>query len=538
MTAFGIDLGTTNSCIAYVDEEVGRPVVVPNAVGENTTPSVVYFERRGRVVVGDAAKDAALLAPHLTVQLVKRQMGRDDVTYPFHGETYTPETVSALILKELADGARRRLGRPVEDVVITVPAYFGVAEREATRRAGEIAGLTVLDVLAEPVAAALSRQDHKPVEGARHVLVYDLGGGTFDTTVIRMDGEDVQVLCTGGDRELGGADWDARVRDYLVGAFTERHPRLDPTADEEFMQDVWIKAEKIKRELSTAVSRRCNLRFAGAVAQVELTRERLEELTADLLERTLTITERTVEKARAQGAPRIDEVILVGGMSRMPAVAARLEELVGTKPWRHEPDLAVARGAALFAMIRRVQKEGADRSAEQVADRLGITAAQAESMRNRRVTTVVPRGFGVKVIDHNDPRAATDPMRARYYIVHLLPADTPLPADTGPVTFFTAFDNQPGLEVEVWEQNGPESSEELADNTLIGRGKLRDLPPRLPKGTPIQITFSMNETGLLTVAAVEPRSGRNVRFDLQIGGMDRKDVDKAKAAVARHEIIS
>ncbi|MFI0370772.1 Hsp70 family protein [Actinomadura sp. 1N219] len=548
MTAFGIDLGTTNSCLAYIDES-GRPAVVRNSIGENTTPSVVYFERRDSVVVGSAAANAALLAPELAVRHVKRRMGRKDVDFHFHGTRYTPETISALVLKELAAAAERRLGRPVRDVVITVPAYFGVAEREATRRAGEIAGLDVLDVLAEPVAAALSHQHGHPAGSPRHLLVYDLGGGTFDTTVIRVDGDDVKVVCTGGDRDLGGADWDARIRAFLLEEFTARHPRLDPTADEQFMQELWIMAEQLKKELSSARSRRRNLRFAGSTVQVELTRERLEELTADLLQRTLKITEDTIDRARRQGVDGFDEVILVGGMTRTPAVASRLEALLakdgpadGT-PRRHEPDLAVAQGAALFALIKQVQREDegkdgrADRN-ERVADRLGISAEQAESMRSRNVTTVVPRGFGVKVIDEHDPLAATDPMRARFFVVHLLPADTPLPADSGPVVFGTVLDNQPMLEVEVWEQTRPDGTEELADNTMIGRGMLRGLPPRLPRRTPIEITFHMSETGRLSVHAVEPRSGREVRFDLQIGGMDRAAVDDAKAAVARHDTTS
>lgn len=546
MTAFGIDLGTTNSCIAYVDDS-GRPTIVRNAIGQNTTPSVVYFERRAKTLVGSAAKNAALLAPDLAVQNVKRHMARDDVDFRFHGERYTPEMISALILKEVAAVAQGELGRPVRDVVITVPAYFGVAEREATRAAGEIAGLNVLDLLAEPVAAALSHLDEHPAEGVRHLLVYDLGGGTFDTTVIRMEGDDVRVLCTGGDHRLGGADWDARVKDFLLRRFTEAHPRLDPTADEQFMHDLWLHAEELKKGLSSALSKRCNLRFAGtgASVRVELNREQLEELTADLLERTLKITEDTIAKAGRQGVERFDEVILVGGMSRMPVVAERvaalLDEETGRAPRKHEPDLAVARGAARYALIAQM-KQGTDgqneRVADEVADRLGVSRAEAESMRTRKVTTVVPRGFGTRVLDDHDPRAATDPAHARTYIQHVLPADTPLPAETGPIGFATSVDNQPAIEVEVWEQAGPESSEELADNTMIGRGKLRDLPPGLPKYSTIQITFAMSETGLLTVHAKEPRSGREVRFDLQIGGMDRAAVKHAKAAVARHDTSS
>lgn len=541
MTAFGIDLGTTNSCIAYVDES-GRPVVVPNAIGEPTTPSVVYFDQPEKAWIGRAAKDAALLAPDLSVQLVKRQMGREGVEFTFHGTRYTPESVSALILKELTSAAQRHLGEPVRDVVITVPAYFGVAERAATRLAGEIAGLNVLNVLDEPYAAAFSYRERTLIQDTRHLLVYDLGGGTFDITVVQVDGDRVKVVCNGGDPGLGGADWDARVRDFLLDAFIRRHPRLDPTADPLFMQDLSIKAQQLKEELSTTLTRRRNLVFAGEAVRVELSRQQLEELTADLLERTLACTEETIAEARGKGVPDVDEVVLVGGMTRMPAITARLEQLLGKPPRRHEPDLAVARGAALYALLRQdEQGVGGDRArrpADRLAGRLGVSEEQMEKMRSQQVTTVLPRGFGTKVLDVNDPLAATNPMSARTYVVHLIPAGTPLPADTGPVIFHTVIANQPCIEVEVWEQKGRKSSEELADNTLIGRGKLRDLPPKLPKHTPIEITFFLDETGLLTVKAVEPASGRQVRFDLQIGGLDRSAVDHARTSVARHDTSS
>ena len=205
---FGIDLGTTHSCVARIDD-AGKPVIIKSAIGEDTTPSAVYFESRQNVVVGRAAKNEALLAPDLVAQLVKRDMGTQ-AEYTFHGERHTPETVSALILRELARAAAEHVGEAVHDVVITVPAYFGVAEREATRRAGQLAGLNVLDVLAEPVAAALHYQavTGRGSAGTEHILVYDLGGGTFDTTVIRLEGDDITVVCTDGDDRLGGADWD------------------------------------------------------------------------------------------------------------------------------------------------------------------------------------------------------------------------------------------------------------------------------------------------------------------------------------------
>jgi molecular chaperone DnaK len=546
MTAFGIDLGTTNSCIAYLDAS-GRPVTVRNAVGETTTPSVVYFKDRDKVIVGSAAKNAALLAPHYVAQLIKREMGRSDVAYTYHKERYTPEMISAFVIRELADSAARQTGEPVHDVVITVPAYFGMAEREATRKAGEIAGLNVLNVLDEPVAAALSRQDRHAAGGARHLLVYDLGGGTFDTTVIRVEGSDVRVVGTDGEQRLGGADWDEKIRTYLLNAFAAEHPGLDPSADEQFMQDLALMAEAMKKELSSALTRSRNLRFRGKVAKVELSRQRLEELTSDLLDRTMDITERTLREARRHRVYDLDEVLLVGGMTRMPVIATRLKERFGLEVQRHEPDLAVAQGAALFALISQAQQAQQARGARSqpaggaatadIAGRLGVSEDRAEAMMSTRVTTVVPRGFGIKVVDENDPVFAASPHKARLYIMHLLPANTPLPADSGAVPFATSIANQPVIDLEVWEQKGPVESEELADNTLVGRGRLR-LPARLPMRTAVQVTFSMNETGLLTVHAEEPESGREVRFDLQIGGMDQAAVDTARNRVARHDVSS
>ncbi len=535
MTAFGIDLGTTNSCIAYVDD-TGHPVVIKNTIGGETTPSAVYFEKPGRVMVGEPARNSALLAPHLVAERVKREMGRPGVTFTYNGEPYTPETISAFVLRELVQSAERELREPVRDVVITVPAYFGVAERDATRKAGVIAGLNVLNVLDEPVAAALSYQSRRRSSRVRHVLVYDLGGGTFDTTVIRLDGDDVQVICTGGDLRLGGTDWDERVIRFMLDAFAEQCPGLDPTADEQFMHNVALDAEQLKMELSSALSWSRNLRFGGGAAEVRMTRARLEELTADLLERTLTITEATLAEARRKKVATIDEVILVGGMTKMPVVRERLRERFALEARRHEPELAVAKGAALFALVRQVSEAPEERP-EEIADRLGISAADAEAMASRSVTTVVPRGFGVRVADHNDPLLATDPARVRMFVVHLLPANTPLPADSGVVTLTTAIDNQPMVEIEVWEAKEGTSSEEVSDNNRVAYGRLRALP-RLPARSPLRVSFAMSETGTLSVHAEEPSSGNELDFELQIGGMDEAAVSAARTAVARHDVSS
>ncbi|HMD94661.1 MAG TPA: Hsp70 family protein [Trebonia sp.] len=523
---FGIDLGTTQSCIAYVDE-TGSPVIVKSALGEDTTPSAVFFESRQNVVVGRAAREEALLTPDLVAQLVKRDMGTN-AAYTFHAEPHTPETVSALILRELARLAAEQAGKEVKDVVITVPAYFGIAEREATRRAGELAGLEVLDVLDEPVAAAVHYQaTHGPAGQPKHALVYDLGGGTFDTTVIRLEGDDITVICAEGDARLGGADWDQAITGYLLSRVAEEHPELHPEQNPQFMQDLRINAERLKKELSSVQTRRHVMRLDGTTTVVELTRSMVEDLTAGLLARTVEVIDRAIAAARAKGVTSFDEVLLVGGMSRFPAVARVLKERLGMNARLHEPELAVAKGAALFARARTPRPQAPTGSS---------AAPGIRRLAAAKVAAVVPRGFGVKAVDARDPLAQTDPLHARQIILHLLLANTPLPADTGPYPFATAYDNQRMLGIEVWEQAGAEESEELADNRKVGEGLLRNLPARLPAGTAFEITFFMSETGLLTVHAREPRSGRDVRFDLQIGGLDNARFDQARRSVAGYQV--
>lgn len=542
MTAYGIDLGTTYSCVARVDD-TGRAVVLKNAVGEDTTPSVVYFESPQNVVVGRAAKDSALLAPDLVASLVKRDIGDADVHWEYHGEQHTPESVSALILRELARAAAEAAGEAVHDVVITVPAYFGIAEREATRRAGMIAGLEVLDVLAEPVAAALHYQTLNEMSGTRHLLVYDLGGGTFDTTVIRLSGDDVEVVCTDGDHRLGGADWDTKIIDFLLESFAAEQPDIDPGDDEQGMQDLAATVEKVKKDLSQMQSRKIAMRFGGKAVPVELTRSRLEELTEVLLDRTMDITERTIETAKEKGIDRFDDVLLVGGMTRMPVVADTIRKRFDLEPKLHEPDLAVAKGAALFAVVKQVKvgmpadasPEEAQLAARQVADQLGLSVKQVQELAAKRVATVVPRAFGIKVTDFDETAGRPDPEKVKHTIEHLLTANTALPADTGPQPFCTLYDNQTQVRLEVWEQAGSTASEELEHNTHIGEGILTDLPPR-PAGAPFDVTFFMTETGLLKVHAQEQESGRQVRFQIQIGGLTDEQVRAAGEAVARYAV--
>ncbi|MFI1993857.1 Hsp70 family protein [Actinoplanes sp. NPDC020271] len=532
MATFGIDLGTTYSCVAHIDD-TGRPAIIKNRPGDDTTPSVVYFESPENVVVGKEAKAVAKIQPDLVVSLIKRQMGKSfEITV--HGQTHTPESISALILRELADAAAENLGEPVTDVVITVPAYFGVAERNATRRAGEIAGLNVLSIVDEPVAAAL-HYDAINTGGTKTLFVYDLGGGTFDTTVIKVSPDEIQVVCTDGDHHLGGADWDDRLAEYLLEQFQAEHPETEAADDEEFLQSLAAGAEDIKKQLSRMQSRRFNARFGGDTSQIEVSREKFEELTSELLERTVTITQRTLRTAAERGITEFDDVLLVGGSSRMPAVTAALESL-GLKPRMHDPDLAVAKGAARYALIESIKVRSAEEGgepatevAEEIAAQLDLPVEKVLALAGKRVATVVPRAFGIKVVERVGGQET-------YKISHVLRANTPLPAETEPKRFGTAYPNQVEISVEIWEQSGSVESDAPEDNEHIAEGLISDLPP-LPENSPIDISFRMAADGLLTVHAVELRTGKDLHIEVQIkGGLTDEQVSAARNAVARYNV--
>lgn len=378
----------------------------------------------------------------------------------------------------------------------------------------------MLDLLAEPVAAALSYPSTS--DRSRHLLIYDLGAGSFDVSVIRIDGTRSTVLATGGNVRLGGVDWDQRIATYLLDEFQRAHPGLGPSADDRFIGELHQLAENAKKALSQVSSRPVSLKFAGSVARVTLTRHLLESLTHDLLERTMTITAETIANAPGLRPDQIDEVLLVGGMTRMPAVAARLSERLGLDVVRvHEPDLAVVRGAALFARLRAqtpVRAEAA--AAESLADQQSMRTRKAESMP--RLIQVLPRALGVKVADENDPRLETDPANVQMKILHLIQANTPLPAVAGPFPVATVLDNQATVEIEVWEAKPGTESAELDDNVRIGRGTLH-LPRDTPARSLLHLTFRISTAGLLTVTATDPRTGEELTLNLMVGA-DRADL--------------
>ena len=507
----GIDLGTTNSVVATIDEQ-GQVVVLPNAAGGQITPSVVYFEPDGSVVVGEQALQATAADPEHGVRLIKRQMGTE---FPLliGGQEHTPESISALILRYLVAGASPGSDNgPRQRAIITVPAYFGLAEREATYQAGLIAGLEVLELLDEPVAAAAHYG--LTTSGDKTVLVYDLGGGTFDTTVLRISGGAVTVVATDGHHRLGGADVDQRLLDVVQ----DRLEQVLPAADfERFMDDqqllggLVLDIEAAKRDLSARVSREVVVRTLTGRVRIAVSRADLETACADLVDATTEIIDRVLASARAAGTPAVDEVIMVGGSSRIPLLAERLGARVGRTPRLVEPDLAVAKGAALRAhqLLRTPELAALARSAGKVAAGQPLGLGQ--------VTTVAPRAIGIAIEDSHDPAGQ------RSFVEHLVRAGTPLPVTVTEERFGTILERQESVRIQVYEQAGPVASAEVGHNRRVLDGELTKIGA-LPAGSVIQITMAIAADGRLTVVAHEPVSGREITLEAFVEGV----VDQAE----------
>jgi molecular chaperone DnaK (HSP70) len=493
--AYGIDLGTTYSVLATVDGR-GQAVVIPNRLGQLMTPSVVTFADASTVFVGSVAKSAAVTMPDRTVSLIKRRMGIEHPLY-FDDVEHTPESVSALILRSLVDPVRED-GQQVR-AVVTVPAYFGVREREATQQACVLAGIEVLDLVSEPVAAAI-HYDFAATPGA--YLVYDLGGGTFDGTVLTT-GDTTTVVATDGDTELGGADWDTRLAEHLL-AEVARSGVDDPGEDEAFVAEVALLAERIKRELSDVQARTVALRYRGSTVTVTVDRHHFDAMCRDLAERTHGYVRRLLGAAERKGVSSIDRALLVGGSSRMPMIAAGLAEAFGWPVELHDPDLAVAKGAAL----RAAQLTGGERS---------LVSGAAGSLALRKaghgaITPVVPRGFGLLLNDSHESSGRRDRVQ------HVIHQNDPLPVQAREVVVATILDNQTTARIEVWEQAGAAESPDVAANRRVLDGQLIGLPP-LPAGSAIRVSFHLGLDGLLGVTAVEPRSGQSLELEACIDGV-------------------
>lgn len=353
---FGIDLGTTYSCISYIDE-YGKAVVLKNSDGDHTTPSVVMVESEDNIIVGTEAKRSIEVESDKTVQFIKRKMGKENDSVELNGVKYTAPEISAYILKKLVADANDELtqtgvlqnGEKIKDVVITCPAYFGMNERQATKTAGELAGLNVLNIINEPTAAAIS-YGVSGKDKNETVLVYDLGGGTFDITVMNINGNNISVVCTGGDDQLGGKDWDESLMQYVMDRYEEEYG-ADLSEDPEIIDTLYVDVETWKKSLTSREKINISVNGPEGRFREELTREKYEELTRDLLDRTKNLLDDILVTAEKQGYPisKIDKVLLVGGSSRMPQVSAMIQQDYHVTPILTDPDEAVAKGAAIYA---------------------------------------------------------------------------------------------------------------------------------------------------------------------------------------------
>ncbi|MFN0052618.1 MAG: Hsp70 family protein [Planctomycetales bacterium] len=518
---FGIDLGTTYSAVAQIDE-FDRAVIVPNDINEPTTASVAYFESPGHVVVGIEAKNMAEIEPEHVVQFVKRFMGRkDEFFFEYDGKQYAPEEVSAVILKALVEKAQQNVQAAIRDVVITVPAYFDDAQRTATKNAGIMAGLNVLDIVNEPIAAALSYgvQAGKQPET---ILVYDLGGGTFDISVIRVDDEGVKILVTGGNHELGGKDWDDRLISYIASTFEAEHG-VNPLTDPHAHQELRSKAEATKKRLSQKMKDPFTFSFAGSHTRIEVTREKFEEITLDLLDLSIRVTRETLDELeRKVGNRTVDRILLVGGSSRMPMVKARVDREFGLSADIHDPDECVAKGAAIWGVKRKIDSLAAQvgynaqtGQGDQAAFQQALEK-EIETVRNRDFYLGLPGKGGVNVSSHTYGILAID--HGVEIVAPLLTKNTEIPFvyESGPRQFGTAHANQSSIELVLMEADGDSLDPQQCKE--IGRGHV-ELPPGVPKGSEVKIWFNYSADGTMTLRAREASTNRECEVNIVRSGV-------------------
>ena len=481
----GIDLGTTNSCVAVM--EGGEPVVIANSEGARTTPSVVGFTKTGDRLVGQVAKRQAITNPENTVSSIKRQMGTDHKV-TLNGKEYTPQQVSAMILQKLKADAEAYLGETVTEAVITVPAYFNDSQRQATKDAGTIAGLNVRRIINEPTAAALAYGVDK--EDDQKIMVYDLGGGTFDVSIIEMGDGVTEVLATNGDTHLGGDDFDQRIIDWMADAFQTENG-IDLRKDKMAAQRLKEAAEKAKIELSSAMSSQINLPFITADAtgpkhlDMTLTRAKFNELTADLVDRTMTPVRKALQDAGLR-ASDLKKVLMVGGSTRIPAVYDAVKKELNCEPFKGiNPDECVAVGAAIQGGVLNGEKKGL------------------------LLLDVTPLSLGIETLGG--------------VCTKIIERNTTIPTHKSQV-FSTAADNQPSVEINVLQGE----REFARDNKSLGVFHLDGIAPA-PRGVPqIEVTFDIDANGIVKVSAKDLGTGKEQNITITAStNMSKDDIDKA-----------